>query len=198
MTQAETGELMALIAEEHPKFMDTPNPEKRLELWEEAFRRVPYELVEFAVKRMLIESPYTPKLADVVQRIKETLNSEDDATEAWNALRKAASRASVITAAEFEVLPYEVRKFCGNMSGLWDLGMLEADILNSVTRGQFMKIFDTLKRRRETQELMPPELKALIGGSVNSVPRPKRLTDGDWNSRRNEQIERLERAAAPV
>ena len=61
---------MALIAEEHPKFLDTPNPKQRLDSWAEAFESVPNELARGAVKLMLADSPYPPKFYDVVQCIK--------------------------------------------------------------------------------------------------------------------------------
>ena len=141
MTRAETGGLMALIAEEHPKFLETPNPELRLGLWAEAFEKVPYELASFAVRRALIESPYAPKLPDVVQRVKElAATGRDTAVDAWNALSRAAARASVASPAEYEGLPYEAKRFCGGLDGLRNLGRLEAEVFDSVTRGQFMKV----------------------------------------------------------
>ena len=61
---------MALIAEEHPKFLETPNPKLRLDIWEETLEKVPFELAEIVIKRLLTESHYQPKLADVVQGVK--------------------------------------------------------------------------------------------------------------------------------
>jgi len=158
---------MAMIAEEHPKFLNTNDPEKRLALWASAFRSAPKGLVEFAAYRALAESPFEPKLADIVARVKEMLNAgQDDAVSAWGALARAAERATVVTQEEFEALPYEVRRFCGGLSGLRDMGNLEADIFNTVTRGQFMKAYEGLKRAKETLEIMPPELKALVQAAM--------------------------------
>jgi len=162
---------MALIAEEHPKFLETPNPKKRLEFWAEAFQYVPYELAEFATRRALIESVYQPKLADIVQRIKEVATPKNDTvTDAWNALSKAAGRASVMTAEEYEKLPYEVKRFCGGRTGLLNLGMLDSEVFHSVTRGQFMRVYDSLKRARETMELMSPHLRQLAEGVIRALP----------------------------
>ena len=71
MTPAETRDLMALIAEEHPKFLETANPLSRSKLWWEALQHIPFGIGEHAVKQILAESPYMPKLSDVVQKIKE-------------------------------------------------------------------------------------------------------------------------------
>ena len=224
MTKPETGHLMGIIAEEHPKFLETPNPKMRFDLWCEAFEHVPHEIAEFAVKRMLIESPYTPKLADIAQRIKEIANAgHDDAVDAWAALSKAASRASIVTRDEYDSLPYEVKRFCGGLSGLVDLGNLDADIFNTVTRGQFMKIYENLRRQRETLEIMPPEIKALAQGSAKAMPPPKRppqlpqhepepdseplefradqperhdMTEAEWVARRASLLAQLEEATA--
>jgi len=77
MTQAETSDLMALIAEEHPKFLDTANPVRRLELWEEALQNVPFDIANHATKQILAESPYMPKLSDIVSRIKANVKALD-------------------------------------------------------------------------------------------------------------------------
>lgn len=185
LTRAEISELMAFIAEEHPKFLDTPNPEHRLDLWEEAFKNMPYDLVDFAVKRTLIESPYAPRLSDVAQRIKEIVRPEgDSAVAAWNALRKAVSRASVVTREEFETLPPEVQRFCGSLNGLRSLGMLNEDIFSSVTRGQFMKVYDGMRRSRETMELMPPKLRDITQNLTKQLPDATALNDEEFEKRR--------------
>jgi len=71
---------MALIAEEHPKFLETPNPKLRLDFWTETFESVPFEIVTLAVKRTLRESTYVPKISDIVQRVK-LIKQEIDARE---------------------------------------------------------------------------------------------------------------------
>ena len=76
MTQAETGELMALISAEHPKFLSTPDPALRLKLWSSALANVPYELGSKAVLQALTESAYEPKLADIVGRVRKFAESE--------------------------------------------------------------------------------------------------------------------------
>ena len=75
MTLAETGDLMALIVEEHPKFLDTPDPDKRHGLWASALSAVPYELAEAVIMRLLAESPYAPKLCDVAKGVKDALTA---------------------------------------------------------------------------------------------------------------------------
>jgi len=68
---------MALIAEEHPKFLATPNPELRLKLWSSTLAKVPFECGSAAVMLALAESPYEPKLADVISRVKAMYDAKN-------------------------------------------------------------------------------------------------------------------------
>ena len=88
MTRAETADLMALIAEEHPKFLESPNPELRLNLWAEIFECTPYDIAGLAIKRVLTESSFAPKLYDVVQTLKnltDGVKPASDELSAWYA-----------------------------------------------------------------------------------------------------------------
>ena len=219
MTRDEISDLMALIAEEHPKFVETPNPKKRLDLWEEAFSTINREIVEFAVKRTLIETPYVPRLADIVSRVKEILRPEgDDVLTAWSILHKAAGRASVVSLDEYNALPYEVKRFCGSLRGLRDLGQLDTEIFNTVTRGHFFKVYDSSRRSRETQEMLPESVRTVINEITKILGMPEGLTptkanratgnaltlkspeseiyepmsEAEWNNRRNELMASFE------
>ena len=182
MTYDETLQLMSILKAAHPDYykgMKPKDAEAIVALWAELLEPFPCELCAFAVKRLILESPYVPKISDIVTRVKEALDTgENDAVGAWNLLSKAAAKASVITAEEYERLPHEAKSFCGGRSGLLSLGMLDSEVFQSVTRGQFFKVYEGLRRRHETQELMPPELRALVGKAVKSLtptPEPKRF-----------------------
>jgi hypothetical protein len=171
LTRNETTALMALIAEEHPKFLETANPEVRLELWHEALAAVPCEIALFAARRTLAESRFAPNLADLCQRIREIASPEgDDAIGAWNALAKAAARATAVTHEEFAALPYEARRFCGSLAGLRNLGVTDEETFATVTRGQFLKTYPGMRRSREAIESMPQGVLALVRAAVKPLP----------------------------
>jgi len=214
MTKSETIEIIEVLRRAYPKFiLQLPGETLELSLkntvslWAEMLEPLPRDACVFAVKRLISESKFAPAISEVICRAKEALGSgQDGAVDAWNALSKAASRASVITQGEFEELPYEARKFCGGRSGLRDLGMLETEIFNTVTRGQFMKAYDGLRRRRETLEMMTPEIEKLVRGTGKAAPGTPRLTapgekdqpekpslsetmtESEWNDRRNQLL----------
>ena len=228
MTPSETIQVIEILRRAYPDYLK-PLPGENMKtmldntvrLWAELLEPFPLEMCAFAAKRLITESPYPPKISDLIQHIKELANAgRDDAVDAWNALYNAASRASVVTPEEYESLPYEVRRFCGSMAGLQDFGMLATKTFITVTRGQFMKVFEGLRRSKETLELMPPELLALTQKAVRKAmpaTRPKRLpeaevqvvepvpmvsampvkdtsplTEEEWNSRRNAMLARLD------
>lgn len=224
MTNDETVVIMGILKTAYPNYyrnMKKAEAEKTIALWTELLSEYPLEICAFAVKRLITESQYVPTISEIVSRIKELQKPEGNgAIDAWNILAKAAA-GSIRTQEQYDTLPYEVKRFCGSLSGLRDLGMLDADIFNSVTRGQFMKVFDGMKRSKETLDLMPPELRELTQKSVKQIkplrdlkqnafkapdiqeipamPIPYRpelvayepLSDEEWNRRRNEMTEKL-------
>ena len=174
MNYDETVAIMGILKTAYPEYyrgMKRAEADKTVALWAELLEPYPAEACAVAVKRLISESPYAPKISDVINRVKE-LRSTDSAAEAWNVFAKAAARASVVTPEEFKALPVEVQIFCGDLRGLIVFGMTAEETFNTVTRGQFLKAFDGLKRRRETLELMPPGIKSLV------IAEPKALTAG--------------------
>ena len=71
MNKTETSELMALIGAVRPKLLERQSPEILLQFWSEALSEVPKQIVEIAVKQLLVESAYVPDISEIVKRIKE-------------------------------------------------------------------------------------------------------------------------------
>lgn len=67
MTAEEFAQVVALITEEHPEAAFTDG---RHALWWESLKSYPADAVRAATIRMLQESPYPPKLAHLVERIR--------------------------------------------------------------------------------------------------------------------------------
>ena len=197
MTTRETEMLMAIFKAVYPEYYkgaSATDIESAIALWAELLEPYQADVVTFAAKRLISESPYPPKISDVVGRAKELMGiGQDEVVEAWAALAKAASKASVLTKDEYAALPFEVRRFCGSLSGLIDLGRVDSDIFNTVTRGQFMKTYEIMRRQRETLEIMPPELKAFARMLTKALPSQAAPTDDEWNGQRNQLLDKLEK-----
>jgi hypothetical protein len=181
MTKSETIEILEVLRRAFPKFLDV-NDTRELKatanVWHEFLGPYPKELCLYAVHRYIQGNKFAPAISEILAIVTDALEPErDEAADAWNALQKAASRASAVTAAEFEALPYEVKRFCGSLSGLLELGMINSDTFNTVTRGQFLKVYDSMRRSRETLNAMPEGIKALVGSLAKPIAEPpkKRL-----------------------
>ena len=173
MTIDQTVLILDVFEVAYPRFYANQSEKERfkaLTLWAEMLSPYPFEICAYAAKRLIAENKFPPAISEVTDRVKELMCSpEDDAVSTWNVLAEATTRASITTQDEFEALPYEIQRFCGSLSGLRSLGQLDSDIFNTVTRGQFMKVYGGMKRSRETLELMSPELLALARKTVTSV-----------------------------
>ncbi len=63
-----------------------------------------------------------------------------------------------MTAEQFETASPEVKKFFGNVRQVRELAMTDTDVVNSVTKGQFLKQYDVLVQREQEQKMLPPQM----------------------------------------
>jgi len=175
MTVEQTGLIMDIIEAAYPRFYANQSEEERYKatvLWAEILSVYPLDICAIAVRRLISESKYPPAISEVIERVKEIINPEGDGSiEAWDILAKAAAGA-VSTREQFDKLPYEVKRFCGSLTGLESLGRIDEDIFSTVTRGQFLKSYAGMKRSRETLETVPPEILALAKSLAKPVAAP--------------------------
>jgi len=180
LTHTETLKIMAILKVSYPEYyrgMKREQAESTVNLWAELLAPYPFGAVELAVKKLISESPYVPKISDVVSRVKGIIGADEPtANDEWQILLKAVKNANRFqyplvnggkTGAEmFAELPEAVRKFCGDISGLIAFGRMDECLLNSASRkADFERVWQTCKQRRETKaqrEQMPPELRQEI------------------------------------
>jgi hypothetical protein len=133
----------------------------------------PDELVQEAVHETVAESPYPPTPSDICKRIKAMSKlSQDNPEELWAMVCKAASRGIYNAEEEFNKLPVPCQRFIGSREMLKDLALLDSDIFNSVTKGQFMKRIDGLIVQEELRKTLPPELVALAASVADGMRMP--------------------------
>ena len=60
---------------------------------------------------------------------------------------------------EFEKASAEVKKFFGNVAQVRELAQTKTDIVNSVTKGQFLKQYEVIVNREREQKLLPQSMK---------------------------------------
>ncbi|MDR1298676.1 MAG: hypothetical protein LBJ84_00295, partial [Oscillospiraceae bacterium] len=111
MTISETKRLMAEIADIFPSFANCADPKRRAETWATVLEKYPAELCAYAARQCFERNKFAPSLAEIIDIIKSAMSGgRDNAVAAWNALRRAISRASVVTQEEFDALPPEARR----------------------------------------------------------------------------------------
>jgi len=159
MTKAETAKLLTLIAANYSKF---DVPDIKVNLWFELLNDLPFNLVQTALKKVMLTSPYPPTIADlrkaaaeIITPIGETL----DAGKAWGEVQKAIQKCGWCDPEGAYKLMSPLTKEVVEQISWQEICSSEE---TGVIRGQFMKMFNTLADRHKEQKMLPEKLKAEI------------------------------------
>lgn len=167
MNKQETTQVITLLAGNYSSIADKTKEQKQMMLntWQECLGDLDYKLVLQAVKKTIIESPYPPTIHDIRKNAVEMVNPTTSRTaiEAWNEAYKMICSASVLTAEDFEKASPEIKKFFGNLRQVVELGRTDIDVVNTVTKGQFLKQYEVLVNREKEQKLLPQQMQDFIG-----------------------------------
>lgn len=157
--------IMKILKVAYPRFytdMNKEDAESTIQLWCEMFKNENPRLVVGAVKNLINHFKYPPTIADVKEEMrKATEYRELDSTETWVMVRTAISNSAYHSAEEFAKLPKIAQKIVGTPEQLkyW---AISNEYNEGVTKGQFLKQFDTMKQREKEEQNMLPEYKRLI------------------------------------
>ena len=162
MNKQETTQVITLLAGNYSSIADKTKEQKQMMLntWQECLGDLDYKLVLQAVKKTIIESPYPPTIHDIRKNAIEMVNPTTSRTaiEAWNEAYKMICSASVLTIEDFEKASPEIKKFFGNLRQVVELGRTDIDVVNTVTKGQFLKQYEVLVNRKKEQKLLPQSM----------------------------------------
>lgn len=174
MTFEAVVQMLNVIRVVWPKFLQgagDAEAEIAARAWYAVLRNEPEELVQAALEDCQRSSPYPPVPADLCTRIAAMRQADEiTAEEAFELLRKAARNGIYHAREEFDKLPMECRRFLGSSSALRDLAMVDEDQISTVTRGQFLRRFESIRQNEALRLNMPAPLRALIRQSVKSLP----------------------------
>lgn len=159
MVRSEVAKLLAVLAAAYPRFEVNELTEQ---VWFEMLQDIPYQVAQVAVKKLILESSYPPAIADVRKQVAEIVtppeNQLDGAT-AWgeviNAIHWYGYYRQDEALASMSPLTAEVVKYMG-----WQEICLSEE--PSVIRGQFLKMYEQLSRRKQQEMLLPANLKKQI------------------------------------
>ena len=181
MKKTETVQLLAVINAAFPNMQVT---EAMVSLWHELLRDLEFNLAKAAVKKLLLESPYPPTIADIRKQVVEIATPPEDridAAQAWGEVMKAIRFYGYYrqeeALASMSPRTTKVVRYMG-----WQ------EICTSerpdVVRGQFMKMYETVANREKQERLLPASLRAEIKELVDSMSM-KMLEEGpesEWIS----------------
>ena len=173
MNKQETVQVITLLAGNYDVIANKSDIQKELMLntWYECLNDLDYKLVLQAVKKTIMESPYPPTIDIIRKNAIEMVNPTTKVTaiEAWNEAIKMISKGSILTQEEFEAASPMVQKFFGCIGQVRELAKTDADTVNTVTKGQFLKQYEVLVKREKEQKLIPLDMQKMIGQIGNDI-----------------------------
>lgn len=162
MNKKETIQVITLLAGNYDSIAKKDNTQKQLMIntWQECLGDLEYQIVLQAVKNTIIDSPYPPTIHDIRKNAIEMINPTQKRTaiEAWNEAYSMICNGLYMSDEQFETASPEVKKFFGNVRQVKELAMTNADVVNSVTKGQFLKQYDVLIQREQERKMLPPQM----------------------------------------
>lgn len=162
MNRQETIQVITLLAGNYNSIAEKDKTQKQLMIntWLECLGDLDYRLVLESVKKTMITSPYPPTIADIrknaIEMIKPTTSKT--AIEAWNEAYSMICKGTYMEEEEFEKASPEVKKFFGNVRQVRELAQTNTDVVNSVTKGQFLKQYEVIVNREKEQKLLPQSM----------------------------------------
>lgn len=162
MSKEETIQVITLLAGNYDSIAKKDKTQKQLMIntWQECLGDLDYQLVLQAVKKSIIDSPYPPTIHDIRKNAIEMVNPTQTRTaiEAWNEAYKMICGGNYMTAEQFEMASPEAKKFFGNVRQVKELAQTNTDVVNSVTKGQFLKQYEVIVNREKEQKLLPQSM----------------------------------------
>lgn len=161
MTREDTKVILEILKAGYPIFyknMDIKQMTNITNLWSEMFENDDVNIVKVAVKELIqIKTDFPPSIADIKQKIYNLTTETRTPAELWNCLQKALKNGIYGATEEFEKLPEEVKMFVKNPAQLKEMAQMDSDVVNSVTKGQFLKQIEVIQARIKEDKQMLPE-----------------------------------------
>lgn len=164
MNREETTQILIILASNYRFYSEQMSEQGKSDIlvktWQSCFNDISYEVVANAVKKVMLTSPYPPTVAEVRKQAIEMINptTNQTAIEAWNEAYGMICSGLYMTQEQFETASPEIKKFFGNVRQVKELAQCDTDTVNTVTKGQFLKQYETLLAREQEQKLLPKSM----------------------------------------
>ena len=167
MNKMETTQVITLLAGNYDSIAKKDKTQKQLMIntWHECLGDLDYNLVLQAVKKTIIENPYPPTIHEIRKNAIELVSpsTQKTAIEAWNEAYRMICCGLYMTEEQFNEADPEVKKFFGSVKQVKELAQIDTQIVNTVTKGQFLKQYEVITTREKQQKLLPRNMQEMIG-----------------------------------
>jgi len=157
ITKAEVTKLLTVIASMYPRFEVN---ELKISLWYDMVGDLSYQAAQMALKKTMLTSVYPPTVADIRAAVADITAVEQlDAGKAWGEVMRAIHKCGFYNPED----AYKIMSPCTELV-VKQISWREICCCEEigVVRGQFMKMYDSMKKREETNKLLPASFKKQI------------------------------------
>lgn len=159
MKMSEVAKILAVVAAAYPEKLKVDD--FLIRTWHSFLQDLDYEVVSTAVKKHILNSPFVPTISDIRKQAVDIITPKSeklDAGEAWGEVVKAIKTYGVYEPSKaFESMSERSARAARYM-GWQELCMMEVEKMG-VARGQFIKIYDSLKTQEDRENLLPQSIK---------------------------------------
>ncbi len=165
MNKKEVVKIFALLSAAYPKFeslniLKSPElAETTIELWYKMLGDVDYQVIELAIQKHVLSSPFPPSIADIRKSAIEVMtpvNEKLDAATAWGeveaAIRKFGSWGESEALESMSPRTARVVRYLN-----WQEICLSDKL--GVIRGQFINMYGQVEQRENKDRLLPAKLR---------------------------------------
>lgn len=176
MSREEVITVLACLKVAYPNFykdITKNDANEMIGLYQRQFANYDSNLVMVAVEEMIGMNTFPPSIAEIKEKIYDLTTEKKLPMDLWASLKKAIGNGAYHSVEEFEKLPEECKMFIKSPSQLKELSQNEAEINNTVVKGQFLKQVEVMQKRLKEENQMLPEARRIrkvalsVGQDVN-------------------------------
>lgn len=174
MTREETQKIMEILSVAYPAFYRNTTQDtmrKAVILWQEMFADDDFRVVAAAVKALIAvkADSYPPSIGEVKEQMTALKMPDIDESAAWAMVAKACTNGIYHYKEEYAKLPLNVQAAVGAPEQIREWAKMDMETFHSVIASNFKRTYKANIARKRTNDMLPSDVKALIGGLSNKL-----------------------------
>ena len=168
MNNKEIVALLAMATANFPSYQER-DMGATLSLWKDLLSDIPFNVAKAALIKVLATAKFWPTVAEIREAALFVTNQQGlSPAQAWGLFEQADEKYGYYRAVEaMESLPVTVQQTIKAMGGFRSLSASESP---SVTRGQFLKMYEQIASREKEMSVLPQDVRELINKSAKMLP----------------------------